>query len=186
MTWRPAELTELFRKTWRTFIVREQKLYASLLATADVFCATAVGSGASKVLNVSFSELSLSFSLGRILPVLATDLCSLTHSFRWSISRSCCSTKRPCAPRYAAICKCQWVGSVPLTETTNARAQPVSLIPLMKGAQHATLIGDHKQLPAVVTVCSLHLMRGKGQDGSPLSVSAVERGSERTVAHEPV
>lgn len=35
--------------------------------------------------------------------------------------------------------------------------QPVSLIPLMKGAQHATLIGDHKQLPAVVTVSSIHL-----------------------------
>lgn len=43
---------ETFRKTWRSFIMREQKLYSSLLATADVFCATAVGSGASKVLNV--------------------------------------------------------------------------------------------------------------------------------------
>jgi len=30
----------------------EQKLYSSLLATADVFCATALGSGASKVLSV--------------------------------------------------------------------------------------------------------------------------------------
>ncbi len=28
--------------------------------------------------------------------------------------------------------------------------QPVSLIPLMKGAQQVTLIGDHKQLPAVI------------------------------------
>ncbi|KWU42597.1 P-loop containing nucleoside triphosphate hydrolase protein, partial [Rhodotorula sp. JG-1b] len=73
-----------------------QKLYASLLATADVFCATAVGSGASKVLNmVDF-------------PIVLLD--------------------------EAAMC-----------------TEPVSLIPLMKGAQHATLIGDHKQLPAVVT-----------------------------------
>ena len=30
----------------------------------------------------------------------------------------------------------------------------------MKGAQHATLIGDHKQLPAVVTVRCIHLTRG--------------------------
>ncbi|GAA5870085.1 hypothetical protein JCM3774_004353, partial [Rhodotorula dairenensis] len=91
-----AELVELFRKTWRAFIVREQKLYSSLLATADVFCATAVGSGASKVLNmVDF-------------PIVLLD--------------------------EAAMC-----------------TEPVSLIPLMKGAQHATLIGDHKQLPAVVT-----------------------------------
>jgi len=29
-------------------------------------------------------------------------------------------------------------------------SQPVSLIPLMKGAQQVTLIGDHKQLPAVI------------------------------------
>ncbi|GAA5991284.1 hypothetical protein JCM10908_003238 [Rhodotorula pacifica] len=91
-----GELVETFRKSWRTFIIREQKLYSSLLATADVFCATAVGSGASKVLNmVDF-------------PIVLLD--------------------------EAAMC-----------------TEPVSLIPLMKGAQHATLIGDHKQLPAVVT-----------------------------------
>lgn len=30
-------------------------------------------------------------------------------------------------------------------------AQPSTLVPLMKGAQQATLIGDHKQLPAVVS-----------------------------------
>ena len=35
----------------------EQKLYSSLLATADVFCATALGSGASKVLSVSYFYL---------------------------------------------------------------------------------------------------------------------------------
>jgi hypothetical protein len=29
--------------------------------------------------------------------------------------------------------------------------EPASLIPLMKGAQHISLIGDHKQLPPVIT-----------------------------------
>lgn len=49
-------LEEKYRKSWRKFVMLEQKLYASLLATADVFCATALGSGASKVLGVrSFS-----------------------------------------------------------------------------------------------------------------------------------
>ncbi|GAA6019068.1 hypothetical protein JCM10207_006307 [Rhodosporidiobolus poonsookiae] len=89
-------LEEKYRKAWRKFVMLEQKLYSSLLATADVFCATALGSGASKVLSmVDF-------------PLVLLD--------------------------EAAMC-----------------TEPVSLIPLMKGAQHATLIGDHKQLPAVVT-----------------------------------
>ncbi|GAA5985540.1 hypothetical protein JCM11641_007986 [Rhodosporidiobolus odoratus] len=89
-------LEEKYRKAWRKFVMLEQKLYASLLATADVFCATALGSGASKVLSmVDF-------------PLVLLD--------------------------EAAMC-----------------TEPVSLIPMMKGAQHATLIGDHKQLPAVVT-----------------------------------
>ncbi|BGP44197.1 hypothetical protein JCM10450v2_000006 [Rhodotorula kratochvilovae] len=90
------ELEGKYRKAWRRYIMLEHKLYSSLLATADVFCATALGSGASKVLNmVDF-------------PIVLLD--------------------------EAAMC-----------------TEPVSLIPLMKGAQHATLIGDHKQLPAVVT-----------------------------------
>ncbi|GAA5893221.1 hypothetical protein JCM6882_003916 [Rhodosporidiobolus microsporus] len=90
------EAEDRYRKAWRRFIMLEQKLYSSLLATADVFCATALGSGASKVLSmVDF-------------PLVLLD--------------------------EAAMC-----------------TEPVSLIPLMKGAQHATLIGDHKQLPAVVT-----------------------------------
>ncbi|GAA5936152.1 hypothetical protein JCM10213_004695 [Rhodosporidiobolus nylandii] len=90
------DLEERYRKAWRRFVMLEQKLYASLLATADVFCATALGSGASKVLSmVDF-------------PLVLLD--------------------------EAAMC-----------------TEPVSLIPLMKGAQHATFIGDHKQLPAVVT-----------------------------------
>ncbi|GAA5867611.1 hypothetical protein JCM1840_002570 [Sporobolomyces johnsonii] len=67
-----------------------------MLATADVFCATALGAGASKVLNwVDF-------------PIVFLD--------------------------EAAMC-----------------TEPVTLLPLMKGAQHVTLIGDHKQLPAVIT-----------------------------------
>lgn len=48
----PVELEGKYRKAWRKFIMLEHKLYSSLLATADVFCATALGSGASKVLNV--------------------------------------------------------------------------------------------------------------------------------------
>ena len=31
-------------------------------------------------------------------------------------------------------------------------SQPVTLIPIMKGSCHVTLIGDHMQLPAIVTV----------------------------------
>lgn len=55
-------LEEKYRKSWRKFVMLEQKLYASLLATADVFCATALGSGASKVLGVRSSSLFLLFS----------------------------------------------------------------------------------------------------------------------------
>lgn len=29
--------------------------------------------------------------------------------------------------------------------------EPTSLVPLMKGSQHLVLVGDHKQLPSVVT-----------------------------------
>lgn len=35
---------------------------------------------------------------------------------------------------------------------TSFTSQPVTLVPLMKGAEHVCLIGDHKQLPAVVKV----------------------------------
>lgn len=48
----PVDLEAKYRKSWRRFIALEQRLYASLLATADVFCATAIGSGASKVMSV--------------------------------------------------------------------------------------------------------------------------------------
>ncbi|GAA5983326.1 hypothetical protein JCM5350_003073 [Sporobolomyces pararoseus] len=93
---RDADLENKYRKMWRKYIMLEQKLYSSLLATADVFCATALGSGASKVLSlVDF-------------PIVFID--------------------------EAAMC-----------------TEPVTLIPLMKGAQQVTLIGDHKQLPAVVS-----------------------------------
>jgi hypothetical protein len=52
-------LEEKYRKAWRKFVMLEQKLYSSLLATADVFCATALGSGTSKVLGVSLPFLLL-------------------------------------------------------------------------------------------------------------------------------
>lgn len=48
-----VDLEAKYRKSWRRFIALEQRLYASLLATADVFCATAIGSSASKVMSVS-------------------------------------------------------------------------------------------------------------------------------------
>ncbi|GAA5923692.1 uncharacterized protein JCM15063_003730 [Sporobolomyces koalae] len=93
---RNIELEQAYRRLWRKFIMLEQRLYSSLLATADVFCATALGSGASKVLSmVDF-------------PIVFLD--------------------------EAAMC-----------------TEPVTLIPIMKGAQQVTLIGDHKQLPAVVS-----------------------------------
>lgn len=44
-----------------------------------------------------------------------------------------------------------------MAQLIKSREQPVTLIPLMKGAEHVTLIGDHKQLPAVVKVRSLNL-----------------------------
>ncbi|GAA5962773.1 hypothetical protein JCM21900_006498 [Sporobolomyces salmonicolor] len=90
------QLAEKHRNSWRRHGIIENMLYSSLLATADVFCATAMGAGASKILNwVDF-------------PIVFLD--------------------------EAAMC-----------------TEPVTLIPLMKGAQHVTLIGDHKQLPAVIT-----------------------------------
>ncbi|KAK4046646.1 hypothetical protein OIV83_005929 [Microbotryomycetes sp. JL201] len=92
---REVELESKYRKSWRKYIALEHRLYSSLFATADVFCSTAIGAGASKVMSmVDF-------------PIVFLD--------------------------EAAMC-----------------TEPVSLIPLMKGAQHVTLIGDHKQLPAVV------------------------------------
>jgi hypothetical protein len=39
--------------SWRRFISLEHRLYSSLLATADVFCATAIGAGGNRMMNVS-------------------------------------------------------------------------------------------------------------------------------------
>ncbi|KAM0791996.1 hypothetical protein ACM66B_007108 [Microbotryomycetes sp. NB124-2] len=92
---REVELETKYRKSWRKYIALEHRLYSSLFASVDVFCSTAIGAGASKVMNmVDF-------------PIVFLD--------------------------EAAMC-----------------TEPVSLIPIMKGAQHVTFIGDHKQLPAVV------------------------------------
>lgn len=49
----PVDLEAAYRKSWRKYIALEQRLYSSLFATADVFCGTALGSGASKVMGVS-------------------------------------------------------------------------------------------------------------------------------------
>lgn len=57
---RTAEIEGKYRKAWRKYIMLEHKLYSSLLTTADVFCATALGSGASKVLNVRASACPIS------------------------------------------------------------------------------------------------------------------------------
>ncbi len=43
------QLMEEYRKLWRRFVSYEHRLHASLLATADVFCSTAIGAGQNKV-----------------------------------------------------------------------------------------------------------------------------------------
>ncbi|KAM0747776.1 P-loop containing nucleoside triphosphate hydrolase protein [Meredithblackwellia eburnea MCA 4105] len=86
---------EEYVQAWRRFVALEQRLHASLLGSADVFCATAIGAGQGKIANM------LDF------PMVFLD--------------------------EAAMC-----------------TEPVTLIPLMKGCEQAVLIGDHKQLPAVV------------------------------------
>ncbi|BGP21149.1 DNA helicase [Rhodotorula toruloides] len=105
-------LRDTLVKSLRAFVVLEHKLHASLLATADVVCSTALGSGYSKPL------MQLDF------PIVLLD--------------------------EAAMC-----------------TEPVSLLPLMKGAQLATLIGDHKQLPAV--------MPSKEAERERLHISLFER-----------
>lgn len=68
-----------------------------------------------------------------------------------------------------------------------APSQPVSLIPLMKGARHATLIGDHKQLPAVVTVSFSSSRTGRGSDADgAVRRYAVKGGPLRALAHQPL
>lgn len=49
-----AELEAKYKKNWGKFIWLEQRLFSSLLSTVDVVCATALGSGSSKVMSVSF------------------------------------------------------------------------------------------------------------------------------------
>lgn len=44
--------------------------------------------------------------------------------------------------------------SCAMRQLTEISLQPVTLIPIMKGSCHVTLIGDHMQLPAIVTVSS--------------------------------
>ncbi|SCZ97452.1 BZ3501_MvSof-1269-A2-R1_Chr1-2g01043 [Microbotryum saponariae] len=90
-----VEMEEILKNEWRRFVTLEQRLYSSLLATADVFCSTTIGAGATKIMSM------IDF------PIVFLD--------------------------EAAMC-----------------TEPVSLIPLMKGAQHVCFIGDQKQLPAVV------------------------------------
>lgn len=51
-----VDLEAAYRKSWRKYIALEQRLYSSLFATADVFCGTALGSGASKVMSVSLLD----------------------------------------------------------------------------------------------------------------------------------
>ncbi|KDE03496.1 hypothetical protein MVLG_06009 [Microbotryum lychnidis-dioicae p1A1 Lamole] len=92
---RIMEMEEILKNEWRRFVTLEQRLYSSLLATADVFCSTTIGAGATKIMSMTD------------FPIVFLD--------------------------EAAMC-----------------TEPVSLIPLMKGAQHVCLIGDQKQLPAVV------------------------------------
>lgn len=112
-------LGDEYRKLWRRFVSYEHRLHASLLATADVFCSTAIGAGQNKVSgHVDF-------------PIVFLDEAAMCTEVSARVSRY-----GPQVEGYAD-------SPVPLL-------QPVSLIPLMKGAQQVTLIGDHKQLPAVI------------------------------------
>lgn len=63
--WRETEkLEQEYTATWRRFVWLEHRMYASLLATADVFLATTMGSGPSKASSVSrlpfFSRATIS------------------------------------------------------------------------------------------------------------------------------
>lgn len=49
-------------------------------------------------------------------------------------------------------------------------AEPASLVPLMKGSQHLALIGDHKQLPPVIT--------SREAESKGLGISLFERLAE--------
>ena len=177
---RAAEIEGKYRKAWRKFIMLEHKLYSSLLATADVFCATALGSGASKVLNVR--PLLSSCSRCRLARTLT--MCSRRADGRLPdrsprrgghVHRGAPSSPSPFLPLRT------W------TDAAHACTQPVSLIPLMKGARQATLIGDHKQLPAVVTVRRLvSLLRPPRSIADVESTPAVAGCQGRAAAPELV
>lgn len=56
----PVDLEKAYKRAWRQYIAMEQRLYSSLFSTADVFCSTAMGSGASKVMSVRFGLYKIS------------------------------------------------------------------------------------------------------------------------------
>lgn len=62
--------------------------------------------------------------------------------------------------------------------------EPVSMVPLMKGCEHATLIGDHKQLPAVVQVCRGLHPRFFGTASDMLSRPLQSHAAKRERLHE--
>lgn len=45
------------KKAWRRFHYVEHRMYASLLATADVFLTTAMGAANTKIMSVSIAHL---------------------------------------------------------------------------------------------------------------------------------
>lgn len=47
-----VSIKEKYLMTWRKLFAMEQRLYSSLLSTADVFCATALGSSTNRILDV--------------------------------------------------------------------------------------------------------------------------------------
>lgn len=51
-------LSERYRRCWRKFIAYEHRLYSSLFATVDVFCATSIGSGTNRILDVRLCFLA--------------------------------------------------------------------------------------------------------------------------------
>ncbi|SCV68045.1 BQ2448_166 [Microbotryum intermedium] len=110
------EMEEMLKKEWRRFVTLEQRLYSSLLATADVFCSTTIGAGATRIMNM------IDF------PIVFLDEAAMCTEVSQEHGQ--------------VLARSELIGALLFF-------QPVSLIPLMKGAQHVCFIGDQNQLPAV-------------------------------------
>ncbi|KAI0087655.1 P-loop containing nucleoside triphosphate hydrolase protein [Irpex rosettiformis] len=80
-----------------------------------------------------------------------------------------CTTCLSAASRTLNVIDCPLV----LIDEASMSTEPATLVPLMKGSKHVALIGDHKQLPPVITSPEA---QAKG-----LSISLFERLSEENI-----